>query len=219
MSRPVQIIMKETILIFGAHGDDEIIGMGSTIAKYAKEGKSIVTIIFSYGEMSSPWLRKDLLIKDRVKETKEIGKFIGSSETRFLGLRDRNLEGDIVKYNIKNKVINLIKKYKPTKIFTHSNKDAHGDHRAVSNLVRDCLDEIGKDISLLVFEVWNVVDETHPKIYEDVSLTFRRKLEAMKRFKSQRAWVFLLWIPVWLRAKMIGILNGYKYGERFYKIR
>lgn len=169
--------------------------------------------------MSSPWLRKDILIKERVKEAKEIGKFIGSSETIFLGLRDRNLGEDIIKYDIRKKIINLINKYKPVKVFTHSNKDHHGDHQAVSNLVRECLDEIGKDISLLVYEVWNVVDETHPKIYEDVSLTFKRKLEAMKRFKSQRTFVFLLWIPVWVRAKMIGILNGYKFGERFYKIR
>ena len=219
MSQSAHINMKETILVCGSHGDDEVIGVGATIAKYANEGKKVVAIIFSYGELSSPWLRKDLLIKERVKETKAIGKFIGCSETRFLGLRDRNLEEDIIKYNIKNKLINLIKKYKPDKIFTHSDKDPHGDHRAVSNLVRESLDEIGKDISLFFFEVWNVVNEDHPRVYEDVSSTFNRKLKAMKKFKSQKAFIFLLWVPVWLRAKMIGILNGYKYGERFYKIR
>ena len=212
-------MIKETILIFAAHADDPEISMGATIAKYSKEGKKVITIIFSYGEMSSPWLRKDLLIKERVKEAKEIGKFIGCFETRFLGLKDRNLEEDIIKYNIKKKLINLIKKYKPHKVFTHSDKDPHKDHKVVSNLVRESLDEIGKDINLFFFEVWNVVNENHPRIYEDVSLTFNKKLRAMNKFKSQKAFILLLWIPVWLRAKMIGILNGYKYGERFYKIK
>lgn len=211
--------MKETILIFAAHADDPEIAMGSTIAKYAKEGKKIITVIFSYGEMSSPWLRKDLIIKERVGEAKRIGKFIGSSETIFLGLRDRNLAEDIEKYNIRKKVSNLIKKYKPNIVFTHSNKDHHKDHKDVSNLVRDCLDEINKNISLLVFEVWNVVNEDHPRIYEDVSETFGKKIEAMKKFKSQKAFIFTLLVPVWVRAKMIGLLNGYKFGERFYKIR
>lgn len=211
--------MKETIIACASHGDDLEIGMGGTLAKYSKEGKRIIAVIFSYGEMSSPWLRKDLLIKERVRETKKIGKFIGCSETIFLGLRDRNLGDDIKKYNIKKKLINIIKKYKPSKVFTHSDSDAHQDHREVSNLVRECLGEINKSISLFFFEVWNVVDKTHLRLYEDVSETFSKKIEAMKLFKSQRAWVFVLLIPVWVRAKMIGILNGYKYGERFYKIK
>jgi len=211
--------MKETILVFVAHADDEAIGMGASITKYAKEGKKVIGIIFSYGEMSSPWLRKDLLIKERVKEAKDIGKFIGCSETIFLGLKDRNLEEDIKNYNIKEKVVNLIKKYKPSKIFTHSRKDAHKDHRNVNKVVMESLEKINEDIPLFAFEVWNVVDENHPKIYEDVSETFDIKLEAMKKFKSQKAFVFVLLVPIWLRAKMIGILKGYSYGERFYKIK
>ncbi|MFA4887817.1 MAG: PIG-L family deacetylase, partial [Candidatus Nanoarchaeia archaeon] len=40
---------KETILVFAAHPDDEIIGVGGTIAKYAQEGKDVIVTIFSDG--------------------------------------------------------------------------------------------------------------------------------------------------------------------------
>ena len=210
--------MKEVILVFCSHSDDLEIGMGGTIAKYAKEGKEVISVVFSYGELSNPLLKKEVLIKERVKEAKEIGKFIGCKETIFLGLRDMDLEKDIKKYDIKNKVKNLIRKYKPVKIFTHSIFDPHQDHKDVGNLVIGVLDEF-KGISLFAFEVWNVVHETHPRIYVDISETFKKKIESIKRFRSQRIYTYSLFVPVYLRAKIIGLMNGYRYGERFYKIR
>ena len=42
---------KEAVLFLCAHNDDQLIGAGGTIAKYAKEGKKIVTIVFSFGEI------------------------------------------------------------------------------------------------------------------------------------------------------------------------
>ena len=41
--------MKNTVLVICAHPDDEIIGAGGTIATYAREGKDVITIIFSNG--------------------------------------------------------------------------------------------------------------------------------------------------------------------------
>jgi len=211
--------MEGNILVFCAHSDDEVIGMGGTISKYSAEGKKVITVIFSSGGKSSPWLKSDLVVKERIKESQKIGKFIGSSKTIFLGLEDMKLSEDIEKKHIKKEIIKLIKEYTPEKIFTHSAYDPHVDHRPVNKVVVEALEETKKDIPLFAFEVWNIVDETHPKIYMDVSKTFHKKIEAMKKFKSQRLYVYILLIPVYLRAIAIGILHGYKFGERFYKIK
>ena len=69
---------REIVLVFAAHSDDEVIGCGGTIVKYSKEGKEVITVIFSSGEKSSPWLKKDYIIKNRKEEAKKIGEFMGS---------------------------------------------------------------------------------------------------------------------------------------------
>ena len=210
---------KEKIIIFCAHSDDEIIGTGGLIAKYAKEGKDVIVVIFSYGEMSSPWLRKDVLIRERVLEAKKIAKFIGVKQFYFLGIEDLNFEADIERKNSKEKVKNLILKYNSVKVFTHSSLDQHKDHKAVSKVVESALEDIKKDIPLFAFEIWNIKNETHPRMYVDISETFNKKIDAIKKFKSQRHYTYPLLIPVYFKARIIGLLNGYKYGERFYKIR
>jgi len=72
---------------------------------------------------------------------------------------------------------------------------------------------------LYAFEIWNVVNETHPRIYVDVSKTFWKKIKAMKMFKSQRLYIYLLFTHVIIRAFFSGFHAKCRYAERFYKIR
>ena len=44
--------MRSNILVFVAHPDDLEIGMGGTSLKYSQQGKKIIQVIFSYGELS-----------------------------------------------------------------------------------------------------------------------------------------------------------------------
>jgi len=214
---------KETILVCCAHADDETIGMGATINKYSLEGKEIITVIFSFGEKSSPWLKTEDLIMDRKKEAKSIGEFLGSSETIFLGLADANLQNEIKDPKIKEVLKRILIRFKPDKIFTHSGEDPHisGDHKAVNKIVLETMQEFDKDkkIPVYVFEVWNVVNELKPAIYVDVSKTFSKKIEAMKKYKGQKTSIYPLLIPVYVRAILAGFANHCRFAEKFYKVR
>ena len=212
---------KEVILAFGAHSDDLEIGMGAAIAKFAKDGKEIIGVIFSSGEKSSPWLKKKYLVESRREEAKNIGGFIGCKQTVFLGLKDMNLMEDIERPKVKLALKNIINHFKPEKIFVHSKYDPHKDHRAVNKAVFEALDIIDKNkkIGVFVFEVWNVLNETIPRIYVDVSDTFGIKIKAMKKFKSQKLYIYILMLPVIIRAVICGFHARCKYAERFYKVR
>lgn len=212
---------KEVILVFAAHSDDETIGTGGTIVKYAKEGKDVITVIFSSGEKSSPWLKKDYLTESRKEEAKKIGAFLGSKQTIFFGLKDMNLDEEVENPKVKMAIKNIINHFKPTSIFTHSKFDAHKDHKAVNRIVFEALNEIDKQkkINVYVFEVWNVLNEDHPRMYVDVSDTFSKKIEAMKKFKSQKVFIYTLIIPVIIRAIFCGFHAKCRFAERFYKIR
>ena len=212
---------KETIIVFAAHSDDETIGCGGTIIKYSKEEKEVITVVFSSGEKSSPWLKKDFIVGNRKEEAKKIGEFIGCKETIFLGLEDMNLEKEVDKPKVRDAIKKIIGHFKPTAIFTHSKHDPHKDHKAVNRVVFETLDELDPKhkINVYVFEVWNVLNETIPRMYVDISDTFGRKIEAMKKFKSQKIYIYTLIIPVIIRAFLCGFHAKCRYAERFYKVR
>ena len=67
--------------------------------------------------------------------------------------------------------------------------------------------------------MWNILNENKPAIYVDISDTFELKKRLMKKFKSQKVFIYPLWIPVWYRARSYGKKCDCKYAEKFYKIQ
>jgi len=213
--------MAKNILIFCAHSDDESLGMGGTIAKYVAEGKKVIVVIFSYGEASLPHLKPEYVKEIRLKEIEEASKLLGTQEAIFLGLPDAKLKEYEGNREVITKVRKIIRKYNPEKIFTHSQTDPHhpGDHKAVHNIVTKAVKGIKKEYDLFNFEVWNIFPENRPVMYVDISKYFKKKIKAISIFKSQWFSILLTIIPIYIRAKKFGLKAGYKYAEKFYKIR
>jgi len=212
---------KETALIFCAHPDDEIIGVGGTIAKYAKEGKDVIVVIFSYGESSHVWMKKRHTITTRVKEAKEAGKTVGAKRTIFLALRDGMLLKDVKSKKVEGIIKDLVEKYKPNRIFTHSHDDMiFVDHKAVNNVVVKVLKKMRYKGDVYIFDIWNpiTIRKRHaPKMIVDVSDTFKIKEKALGCFKSQSFVIAELKPLIYGRAIKNGIEIGVKFAEKFYK--
>ena len=128
---------KETVIIFGAHSDDFVIGAGGTIAKYSEEKKKIISIVFSYGENSHPWLKEKVVQEMRLKEAKNASKLLGC-QTIFFDLKELHFQEEYEKKQLAKKLITLLNKEKPSKIFTHSLEDLHPDHKAIHNINTGC---------------------------------------------------------------------------------
>ncbi|HDQ59737.1 MAG TPA: PIG-L family deacetylase, partial [Candidatus Woesearchaeota archaeon] len=113
-----------TTIVCAAHADDEVIGLGGTIAKLASEGEDVVVIIFFYGagsvgRLSSwpPWLSREDVVKQRVKESKQAGEILGVHKTIFLGMDGGNLTNPSKEFDsAKKKTLSgLFREYKPEK--------------------------------------------------------------------------------------------------------
>ena len=214
---------EENILVFCAHSDDEILGPGGTIAKYIKEGKKVHTYIFSYGELSHPHLKPEIIIKQRVDEALKADKIINGEGVIFFGLSEGKFIKETKNKKIDKKIIDLINTKKPVKIFTHNTDDPHGDHRDVNKIILECFDKTKSNADVYAFDVWSPVTlayRRNPKLVVDISKTFKIKVEAIKVFKSQFIQMILplMW-SVYAKAIKNGFLNGYKFAEVFYKIR
>lgn len=210
--------MAKTVMVFCSHSDDDIIGCGGTLAKYQKEGNNIIVVIFSYGEKSHPHLKEEVISEQRQRETEDIDK-IFKRESIFLGLEEGKIKQDANKKNIHEQLKTLVRKYQPDIIFTHSYSDPHPDHRAVNDVVINLLKKIKYRNNIYTFEVWNILNENKPAIYIDISETFNLKKRAIKKFKSQLLSMYILWLPMWFRARSYGKKCNCKYAEKFYKIQ
>lgn len=126
--------MYRSIMVFGAHPDDEM-EMACTIAKLSAEGTEVTLVTMTDGSEGYPDPKlKDKIVEIRKKEAKDCDRLLGIKTREYLGAQDMDLVN--TKENLK-RCIKLIRKYKPEAIFTHGPKDLHRDHRNTHALVKD----------------------------------------------------------------------------------
>ena len=76
--------------------------------------------------------------------------------------------------------------------------------------------------NVYVYDVWNplsLLNRNKPKLYVDISSTFKKKVKALNLFKTQKAIIAQLLPGIYLRAITNGLSFGSKYAERFTKIK
>ncbi|PIN86722.1 hypothetical protein COV19_03230 [Candidatus Woesearchaeota archaeon CG10_big_fil_rev_8_21_14_0_10_44_13] len=213
---------RDSVIVLCAHSDDQVFGVGGTLAKYAKEGKRIIIIVFSYGEKSHPWLKRKITVKMRVQESHDASEIIGAEKTIFYGVEEGKFKDMIISRMIDQKLRNIFSKYRPSRIFTHSSDDPLPDHRELNQFVLEFCNIIDYKGDVLSFDVWNpfkLGERNLPRIVVDISDTFKLKISALKCFRSQwMSMASLLW-SVYYRAIKNGFANHCRYAEVFYKIR
>lgn len=126
----------------------------------------------------------------------------------------------------KNKLVSLLEKYKPTKVFTHAHDDMlFPDHLAVHTVTVQAVDYYTKihntHIDVYTFNIWaiNIRKRYRPQLYVDISQTYELKKQAIHEFKSQNVALTLLWPTIIAKAFLAGLHLGVRYAEKFYKIR
>ncbi len=215
------------VLTIVAHSDDQVFGPGGTVIKYAKEGIRIVTIIFSYGEKSHPYLKKELIRDVRIEESEHIDeRFLDNGKTIFLGLTEGKFKEEFESKKVKKQLQDLLLLYKPEKIFTHAQDDPHPDHLAVNRLLLKTYDELHEKknftTAIYTFGVWRFLKlkkRNYPLLVVDISSTFKDKIKALNLYKSQKvALAFLKW-SVYLKAFFGGLAHHVSFAEEFEKIR
>lgn len=220
-SPPNKLINKESIVVFSAHSDDFVIGAGGTIANYAASGKKVTTIIFSAGEKSHPWLRKNVVEKMRDQEAINAGKLLGT-KMKFLGLGDQRVYEDYQKKELQKKLLHFLNQEKPAKIFTHSRADHHSDHDAVHKITLELFPQLEFPTQLYLYSIWNPVafKQQLPTFYVDITSFFQKKLQALGCFPSQRFnAIYPLMILILYRSFINGLKIKKRFAESFYRLK
>lgn len=200
--------MSKNILVFCSKPGDNILGAGGTLAKYASEGMKVTTVIFSYGEMNNPLLKRRSMKKEKEKQALEADKILNGKGVKFLNVKYGKMSSASEDPKFRKKVKALITKIKPEKIFTHSNQDHSPEARTVNMFIKDLVSDT--KIEVYTFEAWAHVKK-QPRMFVDISETLERKVEALRCFNMK---TFTKW-SVYAKAVRNGLWSDTKFAEVF----
>ena len=181
------------VLVFAPHPDDEIIGVGGTIAKRAKEGDEVYVCVVTKGGL--PLFNPDFIEQGR-RECREADAKLGVKETIFLDFPAVMLE-TVPRYELNGKFCELIQRIRPDEVYIPHRGDMQLDHQLVVDAAMVAVRPRGSSYPKRVYAYetlsetgWNIpntVNDFIPTVYEDITDTFDKKLAAMNVFQSQLA--------------------------------
>lgn len=186
----------KNVLVIVAHPDDEVLGMGGTIAKLVKNGCEVNVLIVTDGSSSQYRDSIDLhqIIEDKKKETWACAQILGIKNIYYGEQPDMRL--DCIPHIAINKVIEeLIDRLHPDTVFTHFWGDVNLDHQNVfkSTLVavRPVMGQMVKE--LYCFRVPSSTEWTPckadtmfmPNIFVDISNETAQKYSAFEEYRTE----------------------------------
>ena len=179
------------ILIIAPHPDDEIIGCGGTILRNIAEGNYVYVCIVTKGV--EPLFSKDVVDVTR-KECIECHKKNGTTKVFFLDFPSVMLE-EQHRYEINEKILNVIKEVEPDEVFIPHIGDMQKDHQIVAEA---CMVALRPKYSfapkkIMAYETlsetgWNipnVQNEFLPNYFVNISDFLQDKIKMIEFFDSQ----------------------------------
>lgn len=188
--------MMKNVLVFAAHPDDELIGLGGTVRRLANEGVIVRAVIMAEGITSRSETRDQAdksKLAELMEDAQKAADIVGYQSIEFCGLPDNRMDGmellDIIKI-----VCKYIDKYQPDTIFTHHHGDLNIDHRITCEAVLTACRPVNNNCvkRIYAFETlsstewnFNYIEPFTPNVYFDVTKTIEAKIDGMACYRSE----------------------------------
>ncbi len=179
------------VLVVAAHPDDELLGVGGTIASHIAKGHGVKVVVMCEGVSSRYSGDRDTEIR---KQARQAAQILGVTDLVLGNLPDQRLDTvplcDVVK-----EVDQLIADSRPDVVYTHFAGDVNRDHRILSEAVlvasRPYSAPSVKEI--LMFETpssteWGsppLAPSFHANVYVDVSNFLEQKIKAFSCYSAE----------------------------------
>lgn len=174
------------ILIIAPHPDDEVLGCGGTINKYAQAGDQVFLCLITKA-YTPDWSEK--FINNRKKEIAKANKVLGIKKTFLLDLPTVKLD-TLAQKELNHKIGDVVSAVKPDILYLPFGGDLNRDHRLVFEAGLVSARPIGNKIKKILS--YETLSETEwglnhfaPTVFQDISKTLKNKLKAMSCYKSE----------------------------------
>lgn len=185
------------VLVFAAHPDDELLGLGGTVRKLSNEGVDVCAVIMAEGITSRADTRDEAdktEIAELQKDARKAAEIVGYKSIDFCGLPDNRMDGmellDVIKI-----VSKYVEKYQPDTVFTHHHGDLNIDHRITCEAVLTACRPVGDNWvkRIYTFETpsssewnYNYSEPFTPNVYFDITDTLEAKVQGMACYRTER---------------------------------
>lgn len=211
------------VLVFAPHNDDEVLGVGGTIAKHVSNGDVVYVLVATVGnnDERASIIRSEALAADRI---------LGVKERFFIDVPV--VEMDITsKKTVNHRFLEIVDKIKPEVAYIPHVGDIHEDHKQTAKAAMVALRpyeapwlrKIYSYETLSESEWENPMFNTQfvPTAWNDISFFIQQKKQAMACYKTQiREYPHPRSIDaIEVLAKHRGTTVGFEYAEAFATIR
>lgn len=126
------------VLCVAAHPDDEVIGVGGTLAKHAAAGDEVDVLLLSDGTMARYETETEAARNRRAErraEAQTAGDVLGVSDVTVLDYWGNQLD-DVALIDVIRDVEAKIDAFRPNVVYTHHYGDLNVDHQLIAQAVR-----------------------------------------------------------------------------------
>jgi LmbE family N-acetylglucosaminyl deacetylase len=181
------------VLAIVPHPDDEILGLGGTLAKLAHDGCE-VTVLTVSGHL--PPLYPVGAYEQTVKEAQLAHAEVGVSESIFLEVPATML-GDVPVHKLNGMILDVVTEVRPSVVFCPY-PDRHVDHRLVFDSALVATRPVGVGVGVDIVAAYETLSETHwnaphiepnftPNWVVDITDFIEQKKKALSCYASQIA--------------------------------
>ncbi len=182
---------NQRILVLAPHPDDELLGVGGTMARCAAEGAEVYVAILTKGY--PPQFKEEFIEAGR-REVREAHRLLGVQETIMLTLPTAAVD-TLPQRDVNGHIQEILAQTKPDTVYIPFEGDLHRDHQlfAQATLVATRPSKPNAPTTVLAYETlsetnWNapyLSPAFQPQVFVDISNYLDKKLAAIEIVKSQ----------------------------------
>lgn len=185
------------VLIFAPHPDDEVLGCGGVMAKYAAQNDNVYVCVATCGH---PPIFDDSKMKQEgwphtlYPEIKKANDLLGVREVFYLDCPAADMES-YKRFSLNGKIMELIQAIKPEVVYIPHFGDMQKDHTILAEAVMVAVRPKYEHRVRFVYAYetlseteWNIPHAANcfiPNVYVDISKYMDKKLSAMACYQSQ----------------------------------
>ena len=178
----------DTVLVIGAHPDDEVLGVGGTMAKHAAAGDEVHSLIVTEG--TTHQYGDEQLIEQKRSDAQKCADRLGIAGVHFGELPDMRL--DYTPHVEVNAIIDKVcDKIKPDIVYTHSRREVNRDHIAVHDSTLVATRPESSVSTVLAYETPSSTnyapstDGFEPNLFVDIENHLDTKIHAFSAYETE----------------------------------